>query len=167
MNQSASYVFLRRILSVPVIGEDSLDPQSLLLDNQFLIGQFEDVVNPVQAHVIEQAFREPESIVETDLFLVLVERELGTIDIHVIEVQLGETALLGQGQARFAQYKEEIETGIIHFVPDFLAFGILGNGSLGIQGPYAVQVAGQVTGVFDTLFLTGREHSQASDSCHE
>ena len=53
----------------PVIGEYGLDTQDLLLDGQSAFRQLDDIVRTGKAHVVEQAFGQPQGIVETDLLL--------------------------------------------------------------------------------------------------
>ena len=129
---------------------DILDTHGFFLDNQFRPGHFKDFVGPGQAHFILEALREPERLRETDLLLGSVVRKLGTVDIHIFEVELRETSFLGQCDAGFTEGKIEMDTGVIDLIP-------------GIQRPHAVNGPCQVSGMADIGYATGCQHGQAGD----
>ena len=137
-------------LSVPSEGIDGISTQGLFLDDQFRTGHFKDLVGAGQAHLITQTLREPERLGEADLLLGSVVRELGAVDIHVLEIELRETALLGQGDTGFTQGEIEMDAGIIDLV-------------LGLQGPYAVKGSREISGMADSGSSAGCEQGQAGN----
>ena len=107
------------------------------LDDQFRAGHLEDFVCPGQAHFVLETLREPERLCKTDQLLGGIVGKLGAVDIHVFEVELRETAFLGQGDAGLAQGKVEMDAGVVDLIP-------------GIQCPHAVNGPREISGMTDT-----------------
>ena len=124
-------------LFVPAEGIGGLCPQGFFLDDKFRSGRFKDFVGTGETHFILEALCEPERLRKADLFLGGVVRELGTVDIHILEVELGETAFLGQRDAGLTQGKVEMDAGVIDLVSGF-------------QSPYAVNGSREITGMSDS-----------------
>ena len=139
------------LLFVPAEGVNGLEAQGFFLEDQLGAGHFEDLVCSREAHLVLEALREPERFRKTELLLGGIVGKLGSVDIHILEVELRETAFFGKGDAGLAQGKIEMDAGVIDLI-------------LGFQGPYTVNGARKVTGMTDTRHPAGGQQGQAGDN---
>ena len=114
-----------------------------------------------------EALREPERLGETDPLLGSVEGELCAVHVHVVQVQLRETPFLGKRDARLAQGKIEMDTGIIDLILGALPDRADGNDTLGLQGPYAVDGSREISSMTDPIHPAGCKHGHAGYDSHK
>lgn len=138
-----SWLFFRFLfVSAEVVGGSAAE--GFFLNDQFRPRHFADFECAGEAHFVFEALCEPERLGETELLAGCVVRKLGTVDIHVLEIELGETAFLGEGDPGLAQGKVEMDTGVIDLI-------------LGFQRPYAVDGTRKVAGMTDPRYAAGGE----------
>ena len=148
-----SWLFFR-FLFVSAEGVGGSAAEGFFLNDQFRPRHFEDFECAGEAHFVFEALCEPERLGETELLTGGAVRKLGTVDIHVLEIELGETAFLGEGDPGLAQGKVEMDTGVIDLI-------------LGLQRPYAVDGTRKVAGMTDPRYAAGGEQEQAGHSRHK
>ena len=154
-------VFRLRYVLLLVLREcvDRGHAEGLLLDDEGLVGQLQHVEGTEEAHTVEgeEALRQGDEFGERNLVLVGVVGVAAGVDIHVIKVKVGETALLcdGMGEWEVAESQEEIDFAIVGFLGDLLAVRARRDHGLGAQFPDSVEVAGGVAGMVDKVVVTG------------
>ena len=133
--------------------------EGLLLDDESPLRQLQHVEGAKEAHAVDggDALRQPDKLGERDLLLVGVIGVTAGVDIHVLEVKLGETALLRDGvrEREVAESQEEIDIGVVGFLGGLFAAGVRCNLGLGAQLPDSVEVAGGVAGMVNEVVITG------------
>jgi len=139
-----------RGLTIPAEGVGGDARRGLFLDDQLRAGQRNHIVSPGKTHLVAEPLRKPERLRKAELLLGGVVRELRPVDIHILEIQHREAALLGQGDAGLAQGKIEMDAGVIDLI-------------LRLQCPHTVNGPGKISGMVHTRHPAGGQQGHAGD----
>lgn len=147
-------------------GIDGPYAQGFFLYDEFRPRHLHDLICARQAHFIAKALSEPERLGETYPLLGSVEGELRAVHVHVIEVELRETAFLCKRDAGFAQGKIEMDAGIIDLILGVLPDRTGGNDTLGLQGPHSIDGSREISSMTDSIHPAGCKQGHAGYNSH-
>ncbi len=157
MDQAPLLLFLRIRLEhlVEGVGGGLVRQFGILTDYELVLGQFQDIISAGNAHDLPEPLHHDDGIVERDLLFLVIVGVPGEIDIHMVEIEPGERTGLAESHPDFVQAQVEVFTGEIGGL-----YGLFADG-LGIKLPDAVDVAGEVAGVGNSLIAGTEEEGRA------